>query len=367
MIRGLHVQLLIVLLAMGVPALAQICDVRSGAPMQMQVQLAFDNRVADAVTGSVWTQNDSMHRGDVAAAERGGEFTSDLQIRVRLEDPSGGTLQDLAPTAEGQVRISVCKNTIYRLRVFGPTIEEAVLDSVQPGRGDKLVIVVLHRKLTKQEQKARTATISAQRLRVPKRAQKQLVKGDAALKQGKLEDARKYYSKAVQVYPQFEEAEDKLGVVLMQQGKKKEGRTAFERAVAINRHYAPAQVNLAKIYFDEKQFKDAALFARQALSSEPFNPGALCVAAESAFFQKDYGETISYAHTLHALPHKPCSLAHFLAGKSLEAEHQPEAAISEYQIFLEEDPDDPNAPRARELLILLQSARTAESPQIPPQ
>jgi Flp pilus assembly protein TadD len=126
--------------------------------------------------------------------------------------------------------MTVCKNSIYRLRVIGPMIEEALVDSVQPGRGDKLVTVVLHRKLANQEQKARTATVSAQGLRVPKKAQRQLDKGDAALKKGKLEEAKRHYTKAIQIYPEFEEAEDKLGIVLMQLGQKQAGKSAFKRA-----------------------------------------------------------------------------------------------------------------------------------------
>jgi hypothetical protein len=62
---------------------------------------------------------------------------------------------------------------------------------------------------------------------------------------------------------------------------------------------------------------------------------------------------------LHSLPHKQYALAHFLAAKSLEAENQPVEAMTEYRTFVEEDPSDPNAARARELLMLLQiSTRT---------
>ena len=169
------------------------------------------------------------------------------------------------------------------------------------------------------------------------------------------------------IYPQFEGAQNSLGVVLMQEGKKTEGRAAFEAAVAVNHNYAPAQINLAKIAFDEKRFDDAYTLARQALKSEPLNAAALFVAAESAFFKGEYGDTVSYTRTLHSLPHQHYGLAHYLAAKSLEAQHQPEAAIVEYQTFLEENPSDPNAKRARELVALLQAstlpARTQTSPR----
>ena len=150
----------------------------------------------------------------------------------------------------------------------------------------------------------------------------------------------------------------------MQEGNKSDSRAAFERAVVVNRRYAPALLNLAKIAFDEKRYEDSYTLARQALSTDPLNPGALFVAAESAFFKNQYGETVSLAQTLHSLPHQQYALVHYLAGKSLEAQRQPAAAITEYRMFVEEDPHDPNVGRAQELIIVLQ-AMNAEGVAIP--
>lgn len=323
--------------------------------MQMRVQLTLDDKAPDAAPGSVSSQNDPLHRGDSVGNQRSHDFAP-MQIQVQLQDPGGGTIQEQTPTSDGQISMSVCKKSIYRLRITGPAIEEAVVDDVHPGRGDNLVTVVLHRKLTGQDQQpVQTATVSQHSLRIPKNAQKQLEKGDGALKKGKLQEAEEHYAKAIALYPQFEEAENSLGVVLMQERKKAEGKAAFERALVINRDYAPAEVNLARIAFDEKRYDDAYVLVRRALKTEPLNPGALFVAAESSFFKGEYAQVVSYTRTLHSLPHSQYALAHFLAGKSLEAQQQPQAAIAEFKIFLEEDPSDPNAKRARELVTLLQA------------
>jgi len=365
MVGRLRGRLLLALVVTSSACAAQVCDARTGAPMEMRVQLTFDDKSPDAAPGAVSSQNDPLHRGDSAGNQRSHDFTP-MQIQVQLQDPVGGTLQEQMPTSDGQVHLSVCKRSIYRLRITGPTIEEAVLDDVQPGRGDNLVTVVLHRKLTRQDpQQVQNATVSQHSLRIPKNAQRQLEKGDAALKKGKLQQAEEHYTRAIALYPQFEQAENSLGIVLMQEGKKAEGKGAFERSLAINHDYAPAEVNLAKIAFDEKRFDDAYVLVRRALKTEPLNPGALFVAAESSFFKGEYAEVVSYARTLHSLPHRQYALAHFLAGKSLEAQQQPQAAIAEYQIFLEEDPTDPNAKRARELVTLLQATAAAAPTRSP--
>jgi len=365
LIPMLRAAVLLAILATCSTCTAQICDARSGAPMQMRVQLTIDDQARDTSPGGAVNQNDQIHRGDSAGNERRRDFT-EMQIQVQLQDPTGGTFQEQMPSSDGQVRMTVCKKSIYRLRIVGPTIEEAMLDSIQPGRGDSLVTVVLHRKLTKEERKAEKAMVSAHELQIPRKARRQVEKGDAALQDGKLEQAKKHYLRATEIYPQFEEAENKLGVVLMQEGNRTEGKAAFERALAVNSRYAPAQLNLAKIAFDEKRFNDSYLLAKQALSTEPLNPGALFVAAEASFFKGEYGETVGYTRTLHSLPHQPFSLAHFLAAKSLEIQQQPQAAMMEYQTFLQEDPNDPNAKRARELMGLLQASGVAQSQNASP-
>jgi len=126
--------------------------------MEMKVQLTFDDSARGAAPGSISTQNDPLHRGDTTGNVRGYDFTH-MQIQVQLQDPTGGTFQEQMPQYDGQVRMTVCRKSIYRLRVLGPTIEEAILDSVQPGNGDSLVTVVLHRKLSKEQRKAQEAMV----------------------------------------------------------------------------------------------------------------------------------------------------------------------------------------------------------------
>src|SRR6185312_9084289 len=159
---------------------------------------------------------------------------------------------------------------------------------------------------------------------------------------------------AVALYPEFEEAQNKLGVVFMQEGRKAEGQAAFTKSLQMNAAYAPAQVNHAKVAFDETRYDDAYALVTQALRNEPLNPDALFVAAEASFFKHAFAETVSYTETLHSLPHVKYALAHFLAGRSLEEENQPQAALTQYETFIEEDPSDPNAVHARELIAYLQ-------------
>jgi tetratricopeptide (TPR) repeat protein len=340
------------------PACAQVCDSR-GTITQIQVQLMWS---ADTATESApgLGDRDSVRQGDSAGAYRQ-RFDNTSDIRVQLYEQLGGLVSEAPPNPDGKLRITVCRGNRYTLRVTGSTIQEVTVDSVQANRGDRLLTIVLHRRLSKEEEKARNATIAANRLRIPRRAQKEFKRGHDALEHDKWDKAEAHFRKAIQLYPDYDEAQNSLGMLLMRQGKRTEGKQAFQRAVSINPRYAAACINLGKIGLDDKDFSMALDYARQALTSEPANPTALFVAAEASFFTRNFVETVRYTRALHDLPHESYGLAHFLAGKSLQMQQLDSEAAAEYQKFLDEDPNDPNAQRAAELLHIL-LARNATTP-----
>jgi tetratricopeptide (TPR) repeat protein len=343
--------------ALVVSAPAQICDGRN--PLTpIQIQLMFGEDAADTGLDS---RKASQQADTAGAYKQSFENTSD--IRVQLYEQLGGLLTEAQPNPDGKVRMNVCRNSRYTLRVTGSTIQEVTLDSIQPNRGDKLLTIVVHRRLTKQEEKVRKAMVAASRLRIPRKAEKEFKKGSEAFAREHWDKAETRFRKAIEFYSDYDEAHNALGILMMRQGRKAEGKEEFVRAVSINPRYAAAWINLAKIAIDDRDFAKALDHARQALTSEPMDPAALFVGAESAYFTHNYAETVRYSRTLHDLPHAPFALAHFLAGKSLQAQQLTAEAIGEYQKFLEEDPADPNAGQARYLLDVLIPRNAGAAPR----
>jgi tetratricopeptide (TPR) repeat protein len=335
---------------LSVPTFAQVCDSRASTT-QIQVQLMFSADTASESAPGLGDR-DSARQGDTAGAYKQ-PFDNTSDIRVQLYEQLGGLVSEASPNTDGKLRINVCRNSRYMLRVTGSTIQEVTVDSVQANRGDRLLTIVLHKKLSKQEQKTHKAMVAASRLRIPRRARKEFKKGNDALERERLDKAEAHFRRAIQLYPDYDEAQNSLGMLLMRQGRRTEGKQAFLRAATINPRYAVACINLAKIGIDDKDFPAALDYARQALTSEPVNPAALFVAAEAAFFTNSFAETVRYTRALHDLPHPSYALAHYLAGKSLQMQQLDSDAAAEYRRFLEEDPSDPNALRAAELLQIL--------------
>jgi tetratricopeptide (TPR) repeat protein len=97
-------------------------------------------------------------------------------------------------------------------------------------------------------------TLSATPYKAPKDARKAYERGLEAQKSGKLDDARRRYETAVQLYPAYESAWFRLGTVLQKQNDKDAARNAFTRATKINSKYMPAYLSLASMAFDAQNW-----------------------------------------------------------------------------------------------------------------
>jgi tetratricopeptide (TPR) repeat protein len=357
--RHLLISLLTLLVSCQAVLAQTVCGRGAGTPVNMQISLAFDDgslmNDADAGSGGLSTAAGDTSNDGGKAAKTAQEFRPELQIRVQLQDDFGTRISEAGPNGEGNVNFLVCSRGVYQLRITGNNIEEANARGLSPSRGDKIVNIALRRKRTK-EQLAREATISANRLKIPRKARKSFEKGNEALASNKLPEAKTFYEQAVTEYPQFDKAYNNLGVTLMKMGDRDGGKVAFQKAIAANDHFARALSNLAKIEMDEKAYPQALALAKKSLAVEPLNPRTLLLATQTAFFSKAYDECVGFARSLHMLPHTGFGLAHYFSARSLEKQDQRAQAIAEYQIFLNEDPTDPNVPNAQMAIVELKAS-----------
>jgi Tfp pilus assembly protein PilF len=333
---------------------------RNESPVRVQIQLTLE-RTAEATTdvGVADAANNAKNNAGSSSQQQGHQFNPQMNIRVELQDSFGTRVSEGSPNGEGRLSFNVCPRAEFRVHVTATDFEEVTAENLSPGRGDKMVNLVLHRKNTDAGKTSPGKAIAASRLKIPKKAQKALDRGNAALASGDLNKARSSFEAAIAIYPQFDQAYNNLGVVLMEEGDRHAGEAAFEKAVEINPHFARALSNLANISLENKQFDKGLALIRRSLATEPLNPSGLMHGIELAYFAGNYQEAISYTRTLHSLRHDGMGLAHFLCAKSLEKENQLDQALAEYQLFMQEAPRDPNVPRAQ---MAVASIRTASRP-----
>ena len=290
----------------------------------------------------------------------------EIQIHVQVMDESGGTPKEASPNENGEINFSVTGSwqtragpapVVYRLRVVSSDYEEATLDKVVPAQGDRIVSIPLRRKgeSDSRQRPSNGSMVSLGALKVPDKAKKEWEKGNSALTSSDLKGAAEHFQKAIEIYPEYDSAYNNLGVVRMQQGDVEGARTDFQKAAALNEHFARAYVNLGKLAMQEKKYAEADGFLRKSLQSDPTNPEALFFAAEAALIVGRFEDSANDVRVLHTLAHEKYALGHYVAAKALEASNKSTEAVAEYQLFLKEAPDSPQAGAARKSLETLQA------------
>jgi tetratricopeptide (TPR) repeat protein len=296
---------------------------------------------------------------------------SAMQMTIQVMDSEGGgVVAEGSPNAEGVAKFTVLGSAVrggrrlipnYRVRIFGSEIEEEWAEGVQPGGGDRNLMMSVRRKGEKPVGKSDKGMISASGLKIPPKADKELEKGNKALADNKLDVAKEHINKAIELYPQFDQAYNMLGVVLLKTGDAAGGKKAFEKAVELNDKFARAYVNLAKLSMQDKQYDQAITLINKSLSVEPMNPEAISIACQASLIVDKFEDVAADARKLHGLPHDGMALCHFAAGVALTHLKRSTDAITEYNLYLSEATStDSLVPKARDAIEDLNKQATAK-------
>src|SRR5581483_6990000 len=92
-------------------------------------------------------------------------------------------------------------------------------------------------------------------------------------------------------------------------------------------------------------------------------PEGYTLLAMSQLMEGIYTEAADNAHRVHTLGDQGYSVAHFIAGQALRAQRRVQEAMVEYEWYLRETPQGPNAENARKELAELQPADVIVSHQ----
>jgi protein O-mannosyl-transferase len=82
-------------------------------------------------------------------------------------------------------------------------------------------------------------------------------------------EATKYYQKALEIYPEYTEAQYNLGVTYMALNNTEDARLAFEKTIKIDPGYEGALNNLAIISINKKDYQTAIAYWDQLLAKNP--------------------------------------------------------------------------------------------------
>jgi len=150
------------------------------------------------------------------------------------------------------------------------------------------------------------------------------------------------YTRAIELNPNFAEAENNLGVALRASARLEDATTAFREAIRLSPDFPEAHNNLANALLVAGKFEQSAIHSRRALSLKPDYAQAL---ANLGIAQRELGELteslISLRHSLRLHPDDP-ETQNNLANTLRSLGRLPES-IAAYTRAIELNPNFPQA------------------------
>jgi|HubBroStandDraft_2_1064218.scaffolds.fasta_scaffold13543_1 tetratricopeptide (TPR) repeat protein len=198
------------------------------------------------------------------------------------------------------------------------------------------------------------ATVSANDLKVPQKASKEFDKATRLIAKQEWQKALDQLNKALAIYPSYAEAYNNLGVVYARLGDPSKEREALQKAIAADGHFAPALVNLARLEMKGQNFAAAETNLNQATAADPTNARSLALLAQVQLLDRHYEDAIASAGKVHAMSHPSYAVVHYVAARACERLNRLPDAVSQFNLFLAEEPTGDRANAARQEMAAIQ-------------
>lgn len=192
---------------------------------------------------------------------------------------------------------------------------------------------------------------------IPKAARREFEKGVQSDRDGKAEDAIRHYAKAIDLAPDFYAARNNLGSTFLAKSQFPQAQEQFEKVIRVNPSDAAAYFNLANAYLLQRQFKQAQEWLVQGLRREPDSGFGNFL--QGSLYSGTGQPRAAEAALRRCLELDPIMAKAHLALVNLYMQQQRKAdAASELRVFLESFPEDPFAPKAKQVLEKLEGPST---------
>jgi tetratricopeptide (TPR) repeat protein len=183
----------------------------------------------------------------------------------------------------------------------------------------------------------------------PKKAVKEYEKGVRANADRDVDSAIRHFQKSLELAPEFYPAHNELGRAYMAKPDLPAAQQQFEEAVRLNQSDAEGLLNLANVLLLTRRYDEALRNVQAGLQREPNSAFGMFVLGSIYERTGKLPEADRALHQALELDPKMAKVHLELVNLYLTQHNKPEAA-TELKAFLKKFPDDPFAPKAREVL-----------------
>lgn len=201
-------------------------------------------------------------------------------------------------------------------------------------------------------------TVSASRMSVPKKAQKEFVDACVAVRKKKLKEGQKHLNSAIASYREFADAWVLLGQIQEKEGDLQQAEQSCARARTADSSYLPGYLCLADVAARQNQWAAVAQLSDQVIGMHPVKaPGAFFFSFLGHFYLKEWDPAEKSA--LQALKQgskEQDRQLHWTMAKMYELKGDRTAEAAQLREYLKLYPEDPRAPVARHVLRQIEAA-----------
>ena len=305
-------------------------------------------------------------RGMVAQVN-GGSITGQVRVTPGTELPKpvlinlesrGSVVNTVYTDGEGRFGFNGLPGNIYHVRIDDDTYLPANETVAIDGKTNPVAMVSIMldpRNPEKADSGATTGgnphlTSSADLQRLfPRPAIKEFDSGVKADANHEPDDAIKHYEKALTIAPDFYPACNNLGSAYLNKGLYAAAEGQFQHAIRLNANDAAAYFNLGNLYYLTHRNDDGLNWVNQGLSREPSSAFGRFLKGSLASAAGDYPQAEKELRRSLELDPK-LSKAHLALVNLFMRQKRNAEAADELRSFLKHSPNDPMAPKAREVL-----------------
>jgi len=305
-------------------------------------------------------QTETSGNCDLSVSVRAGDERSiETQVKIELLSSQGIVLATLHIVGAEPAQFRISNGRTYRLRVSGGGIETTNtpyfdIHALEQVHSETVYVKPASQPLAESAPGSRT--ISVGELNIPRKASAEMNKGMDVYSKGDLERAAAHFEKAIAEYSRYARAYDMLGAIAIKGSNRPRARELFSKSIQADSSFLPAYLDLARMDVQDQDYAASESLLAKAISLNPLLPDALALLATTEFANKEYDKALADVERTHALPnHEPFAEVHIMAGKVLALQNRSNAAIAQFQMFLVEKPESPQAESVRHSLASLQS------------
>jgi tetratricopeptide (TPR) repeat protein len=283
----------------------------------------------------------------------------DAPIRVEVLS-TDGVIASAQITGGDSAQFRVSNGRTYSLRVSGTNIEPVTTPYFEVNSLELTHTEAVQVKFTKSDSESApgSSTISVSEMNIPRKASADMQKGLDAYSKGDMEKAEAYFEKAISEYSNYARAYYMLGLIAIKASDRIRARQWFSKSIQADDTFLAAYVDLARMNVQEQHYAESESLLAKAIAVNPFSTDALALLATTEFANKEYDKALADVQRTHALPnHEQFAEVHIMAGKVLRMQNHPGAAIAQFQLFLREKSDSPEAESVRKAIASLMAGQ----------